>query len=188
MGIHQDARTTPHSRAAIVAVMTKRSERITDVARALGISPKTGRKRMARARAGDSLADRSRPRHVPRATPAELVAEVEWPPRQRWMSAEIAERLRAPVPRYHRARAGDSLHLAVTKLGRIGRVGHRRITGDRTSRARGIGWMYVHEAIDDAPRAAYADVLPAERGAITARAGSRWTAPAKAHRSRCACR
>ena len=37
------------------------------------------------------------------------------------------------------------------KLGRIGRVGHR-ITGDRRSRMRGIGWEYVHVAIDDASR------------------------------------
>jgi len=47
-------------------------------------------------------------------------------------------------------------------LGRIGRVGHR-IHGDRTTRLRGIGWEFVHLAIDDASRLAYAEVLPNER-------------------------
>ena len=47
-------------------------------------------------------------------------------------------------------------------MGRIGRVGHR-IHGDYTRRARGIGWEFVHVAIDDASRMAYAEVLPNER-------------------------
>ncbi|HEY2796369.1 MAG TPA: integrase core domain-containing protein [Thermoanaerobaculia bacterium] len=47
-------------------------------------------------------------------------------------------------------------------MGRIGRVGHR-IHGDRTTRVRGIGWEFVHVAIDDASRLAYAEVLPNER-------------------------
>jgi hypothetical protein len=58
--------------------------------------------------------------------------------------------------------------LDVKKLGRIGRVSHR-ITGDRRHRARGIGWEYVHVAVDDASRLAYVEVLPDERGATVAR-------------------
>ena len=43
-----------------------------------------------------------------------------------------------PIQRYEWAQPGDLLHLDVTKLGRIGRVGHR-ITGNRRAQVRGIG-------------------------------------------------
>jgi hypothetical protein len=42
-----------------------------------------------------------------------------------------------PALRYEWRRPGQLLHLDVKKLGRIGRIGHR-ITGDRTSRVRGL--------------------------------------------------
>jgi transposase InsO family protein len=198
MDIHKNARTTPHSRAAIVERITKLGQSVKGVARAVGVTPKTVRKWVARARVGDGLVDRSsRPRQLPTATPAELVEHVERLRRQRWTSAEIAERLRLgrstvarylaqrglarlralesvpPVQRYERARPGELVHLDVKKLGRIGRVGHR-ITGDRRSRVRGIGWEYVHVAVDDASRVAYAEVLRDERGATVA--GFLWRA------------
>lgn len=188
MDIHKNARTTPHSRAAIVERVTELHESVRAVAEAVGICPKTVRKWLARAQAGAGLADRSsRPRRVPTATPAVLVEQVERLRRQRWTGAEIAARLRlgrstvarlltrqglarlralepvGPVQRYERAQPGELLHLDVKKLGRIGQVGHR-ITGDRTARVRGIGWEYVHVAVDDASRVAYAEVLPDERG------------------------
>lgn len=71
-----------------------------------------------------------------------------------------------PILRYEWPRAGDLLHLDVKKLGKIGRVGHR-IHGDRTTRVRGIGWEYVHVAIDDCTRVPYAEVLTDETGATT---------------------
>jgi len=37
------------------------------------------------------------------------------------------------------------------------------ITGDRRSRARGVGWDFLHVAIDDASRLAYSEILPDER-------------------------
>ena len=52
------------------------------------------------------------------------------------------------------------------KLGRIGRPGHR-VNGDRRTRCRGIGWEYVHVAVDDATRLAYVEVLENEK-AVTA--------------------
>jgi transposase InsO family protein len=67
-----------------------------------------------------------------------------------------------PVVRYQRERPGELIHVDIKKLGRIGRIGHR-IHGDRTTRVRGIGWEFVHVAIDDASRLAYAEVLPNER-------------------------
>jgi transposase InsO family protein len=59
------------------------------------------------------------------------------------------------------------IHLDIKKLGRIGRIGHR-IHGDRRRRARGSGWEYVHVAIDDATRVAYATLFPDETAVSTA--------------------
>ncbi len=72
-----------------------------------------------------------------------------------------------PIVRYEHKAAGDLLHLDVKKLGRIRGVGHR-ITADRRHRARGVGWEYVHVAIDDFSRFAYVEVLANEEGTTTA--------------------
>jgi transposase InsO family protein len=50
----------------------------------------------------------------------------------------------------------------VKKLGRIGHPGHR-VNGDRRTRTHGIGWEYVHIAVDDATRLAYVEVLEDEK-------------------------
>ena len=83
-----------------------------------------------------------------------------------------------PVERYERERPGELIHIDVKKLGRICVPGHA-LTGNRRQRARrttytpdgrrvgDAGWEYVHVAIDDATRLAYAEVLPDEK-AITA--------------------
>jgi transposase InsO family protein len=57
--------------------------------------------------------------------------------------------------------------IALKKLGKIGRPGHR-VNGDRRSRDRGVGWEFVHVAVDDATRLAYAEVLADERGPTAA--------------------
>jgi transposase InsO family protein len=78
-----------------------------------------------------------------------------------------------PARRYERARAGELIHVDVKKLGRIqGGAGHR-MTGRRHSNPRRrdaagvdrctVGWDYVHIAIDDATRLAYAEVLSDEK-------------------------
>jgi transposase InsO family protein len=67
-----------------------------------------------------------------------------------------------PEPRsYEWPRPGDMLHIDTKKLARIGSPGHR-MHGDRTRRFRGIGWEYVHVAIDDHTRLAYVEVLRSE--------------------------
>jgi len=192
MNIHKNARTTPRSRGQIVARVVSQQESPATVATAVGVSERTVRKWVARyaAEAEAGLADRPcRPHRSPGATPPLLVSWVAQLRRQRWTGAEIAQalqlsastvarllrrqglaRLRAleppvPVPRYEWARPGELVHLDVKKLGRIGRVGHR-ISGDRRSRVRGIGWEYVHVAIDDASRLAYVAVLRDE-GSVT---------------------
>ena len=66
----------------------------------------------------------------------------------------------APVQRYEWPHVGDLLHVDLTRLGRVGGIGHR-IHCDRRRRARKVGWEHLHIAIDDATRLTYAEVLPA---------------------------
>jgi transposase len=78
-----------------------------------------------------------------------------------------------PARRYERERPGELVHVDVKKLGRIERGAGHRATGKRrgnptrTDRAgrrrRQVGWEYVHVAIDDATRLAYAEVLADEK-------------------------
>ena len=79
-----------------------------------------------------------------------------------------------PVLRYERKRPGELIHIDVKKLGRIERGAGKRITGgsshytgsftDAAGRVRRkAGWEFVHVAIDDATRLAYAEVLADER-------------------------
>jgi transposase InsO family protein len=77
-----------------------------------------------------------------------------------------------PAQRYERERPGELIHIDVKKLGRILRPGHR-VTGKRINarntytpdgrRIGDAGWEYVHIAIDDCTRLAYAEVLGDEK-------------------------
>lgn len=78
--------------------------------------------------------------------------------------------------RYERSRPGELIHIDVKKLGRIRGVGHR-ISGSRASQAKtringritGVaGWEFVHIAVDDYSRLAYAEVLADERASTAA--------------------
>jgi transposase InsO family protein len=66
-----------------------------------------------------------------------------------------------PVRRYERAAPGELVHLDIKKLGRFRRVGHR-IHGDHGRRSRGSGSEFLHIAIDDRTRVAYAALFPDE--------------------------
>jgi transposase InsO family protein len=195
MNIHKNARTTPWSRAQLVRRVCEAQERPAAVAAAIGVSERTVRKWVARytTEAEAGLQDRScRPHRSPGGTPPGLLSWVAHLRRQRWTAAQIAAalrlsettvarqlrrqglaRLRALEPpppgvRYEWAQPGDLLHVDIKKLGRIARVGHR-IHGDRRTRVRGIGWEFVHVAVDDATRLAYVEVLPEEDGVATTR-------------------
>jgi transposase InsO family protein len=77
-----------------------------------------------------------------------------------------------PPNRYERRAAGELVHIDIKKLGRIvvpghAVTGHRRQRADRVRRF-GIkhgtaGWEFVHVAVDDFSRLAYAEVLPNEK-------------------------
>ena len=85
--------------------------------------------------------------------------------------------LEQPV-RYERSRPGELVHVDVKKLGRIQGGAGKRVRGGTHStttapsptrrQPRGtVGWEYVHIAIDDYSRLAYAEVLADEK-ALTA--------------------
>ena len=69
---------------------------------------------------------------------------------------------RPPVIRYEHKAPGEMIHLDVKKLGKIDGVG-KRIHGDRSKRARGAGWEYLHVCVDDHSRLAYTELLPDEK-------------------------
>ena len=187
MDVHKNARTTPHSRA-LIAQRVAAGETPAAVARALGVCDRTVHKWVARAAEGVlALEDRScRPQRSPRAISAGLMVEIERLRQRRWTGALIAEAVglsRATVARtlaqlgvarlpavevapagrrYEWERPGQLVHVDIKKLGRIGGIGHR-ITGDRRQRVRGIGWEFVHVAIDDASRLAFSQIKPDEK-------------------------
>jgi transposase InsO family protein len=80
-----------------------------------------------------------------------------------------------PAVRYERQRPGELIHIDVKKLGRIqGGAGKRvrdglrqhynRTRTDAAGKRRNtVGWEFVHIAIDDCTRLAYAEVLPDEK-------------------------
>ena len=190
MRLHRNARTTPHTRALIVDRVRRLGWAVCDAAQAAGISERTAYKWLARARelGDEGLMDRSsRPRRCPHQTPVPLQRLVSTLRRRRltaWEIARVAQlppstvsrllrqsglgRLsqlepKPPVQRYERERPGELVHIDSKKLGRIRGVGHR-IHGDRTRRARAVGWEFLHVCVDDHTRLAYAELHPDDTG------------------------
>ena len=150
------------------------------------------RRYRAEGRAG--LVDRSsRPRRFPNQTPevvedriCELRLSRRWGPhRIAWalgMPRSTVERVlrrrglprldaidpptRRIVRRYERDRPGELLHVDVKKLGRVPPGGGWRVHGrsHRPNRKRGLGYDFVHVAIDDHTRVAYIEALGDETG------------------------
>ena len=76
------------------------------------------------------------------------------------------------IRRIHTDRPGELVHVDIKKLGRIPdgggwKVRGRGYTGD-FSRARRVGYGYVHSAVDAHTRLAYSEVLSNEQGATAA--------------------
>jgi transposase InsO family protein len=84
-----------------------------------------------------------------------------------------------PAVRYERSRPGELVHIDVKKLGRIVGGAGWRVRGGRQHRnpvitdaagkpRRTVGYEYVHIAVDDYSRLAYAEVLPDEKATTAA--------------------
>jgi transposase InsO family protein len=190
MNVHKNARLTPCGRERVVRqVASGQTPRA--VSEAAGVCPRTIRKWVDRYR-DEGLAglnDRSsRPHRLHRPTPQAVVEQVEVLRRARHTGKQIAAELHispatvsrilkrlglsrvaalapaAPVRRYEREKPGEMIHIDIKKLGRFNRIGHR-MTGDRSkqSRSRGVGWEFVHVAVDDHSRVAFAKVMPSEK-------------------------
>jgi transposase InsO family protein len=144
------------------------------------------------------MSPRRTPRHVElailaarierHAGPARLAAELDLPAStvgavlRRWAMPRLAEldritgellRSRASDARYEHARPGDLLHVDVKKLGRIPDGGGWRLDGATTpdhgrSKHVPVGFDFIHVAVDDHSRVAYAEIHPDETGATCA--------------------
>jgi transposase InsO family protein len=72
------------------------------------------------------------------------------------------------VVRYQRDRPGELVHVDVKKQGRVPDGGGWRVHGRgpqaRRDRRNGVGYDFVHVAVDDRSRVAYAEIHPDERG------------------------
>ena len=186
MDFHKNARLTFLRREALAQTVLVQGRSLSSAAAVFQVSPKTAAKwvRRYQQEGRDGLSDRSsRPHRSPRRTASEVEQTIALLRRQRWTGCRIAHfiglsratvsrilrrlhlnRMRdlEPAPavlRYEHAAPGDLLHLDIKRLVRIGRIGHR-ITGDRRSRVKGIGYEFVHVAIDDHSRIAFSQILP----------------------------
>ena len=196
MNIHKLARTTPASRA-LIAQRRAAGMKASVVAGQLGITRKTVRKWVRResSEGAGGLMDRSsRPERSPTAMSSEWKAAVVALRRLKLTQSQIAQVLKLsksrvqrvvagqglgklaalepPVPenRYEKSRPGELVHVDIKKLGRFFQPGHR-VTGHRrdSSRLKGYkGWEFLHVAIDDRTRLAYAELLTDEKGATCA--------------------
>jgi transposase InsO family protein len=190
MDTHKNARLTPKGREQMVRAVMDGGLSQAAAARRFNTTPKTVGKWVARFKTHsvNGLRDRSsRPLSLPSQTPQATCAAVEALRRRRYTGKQIAAELgispatvsrilrrlglnslkalesAEPVRRYERENPGEIIHIDIKKLGRFERTGHR-ITGDRAgqSNSRGVGWEYLHLAIDDHSRVAYTEILPDE--------------------------
>jgi transposase InsO family protein len=197
MKLHRNAALSWSGRRLLAGRVLDQGWTLTAAAEAAGVSVRCARKWVGRYRVeGEGgLVDRSSaPHRVANRTPADRVAAIVALRQLRMTAAEIADTLAMPLStvsvvlrrsgigrlgrigleqpvRYERERPGELVHIDIKKLGRIARPGHR-VTGRISGRGlhRRIydqGWEFVHIAIDDYSRLAYAEVLADEK-AVTA--------------------
>ena len=191
MDTHKNARLTPKGREEMVRAVVDKGLSKAEVARRYNTTPKTVAKWVDRFgnEGVDGLRDRSsRPFSSPSQTPQATCDVVAVLRRRRYTGKQIASELdispatvsrilrrlglnslkalepAEPVRRYEREHPGEIIHIDIKKLGRFNGVGHR-MTGDRKgqSNSRGVGWEYLHLAIDDHSRVAYSELLPDEK-------------------------
>jgi transposase InsO family protein len=196
---HRNARLTEFGRLLLVQRVTELGWPAALAAESLGVSRATAYKWLGRYRSEGraGLADRSsRARRCPHALTAVQVRRVlaarrrhrQGPHRLAWRlgmarstiygvlrrhgRSRLAhlDRTSGVVVRYQREHPGELVHIDVKKLGRIPGGGGHRIHGRAAARrGRGIGYDYLHSAIDDRSRVAFSQILPDETGETSAR-------------------
>lgn len=186
MDYHQNARLTIHLREELARKVLVERCTLKLAAASFNVSAKTAAKwvRRYQAEGVPGLRDRSsRPRRSPRSTSFSLLEKVLALRRLRYNGWRIAHalglsratvsrilrraglnRLRSldPPPlvvRYEHKHPGDLIHFDIKRLACIIKPAHR-IHGDRSQETRGAGYEYLHIAIDDHSRIAFAAMLP----------------------------
>ena len=188
MNTHKHARLTYLRRLEMVQDIIERGFTASEAAAKHGVSAVTARKWHGRYLAGGAtaLADKSsRPALSPRSIDPSIALTIVELRRRLFLQARIASYTgvsrstvsrvlqragmskltdlspKEDIQRYERDMPGELLHIDIKRLGRFDKVGHR-ITGDRTQRARDIGWDHVFVAVDDHSRVAFTQVYPEE--------------------------
>ena len=193
MKLHGNAALSWSGRRRLCELVVEEGLTVAAAAAASGVSVRCARKWVGRYRSEGQagLSDRSSaPRRVANRTEQDRIEAIVKLRRLRFTAAEIAETLgmalstvsgilarvgmgrlgriglEQPV-RYERSRPGELVHIDVKKLGKIARPGHRvtgRVSGGgHHRRAFDLGWEFVHVAVDDYSRLAYAEVLSDEK-------------------------
>jgi transposase InsO family protein len=193
MKLHRNAALSWQGRRRLAQRVVEQGWTVTAAAEASGVSVRCARKWVGRYReeGEPGLRDRSSaPSRVANRTAPERLEAIAMLRRLRFTAAEIAETLGMALStvsgiltrsgmgklgllglerplRYERSRPGELVHIDVKKLGRIARPGHRvtgRVSGSGHHRRRcELGWEFVHVAVDDYSRLAYAEVLADEK-------------------------
>jgi transposase InsO family protein len=191
---HPNARLTVHGRL-LLAQRVESGWSVSAASRAAGVSRQTGGKWVARYRGlGESglLDVSSRPHRIRPCVPKRrcrriLNARFLHKRGPHWLSwrlkvsrstiytvlrrfgvSRLKPRSTEPCIRYEWAEPGDLIHLDVKKLGRIKPGGgHRAFGRGPGMHHQGTGWEFVHIAIDDHSRLAYAEICADERSETT---------------------
>ena len=191
MNAHSHAKLTPLSRAELVKRVVELGQPVAEVAAGFGLSVRSAQKWLARFRAEGAagLQNRSsRPKRSPDGIHRLRVLRVLALRRRKLPGFQIARLARLskasvsrirrrhaaflaelspppPIRRSEREQPGDLLHFDIKRLARFDRPGHR-VTGDRREGSSpGAGWEFLHVAIDDHSRVAFARILPDETAA-----------------------
>lgn len=207
---HPKAVLTPVGRLILVRRIAQ-GRPAAHVASEMGVSRATAYKWWHRyVEEGDAgLLDRSsRPRRSPRRTPARVERQIVALRRRTKLGPiRIGVRLQMPastvhrvlvrrhlnrlswmdrptgrvIRRYEHEHPGDMVHVDVKKLGRIPVGGGWRVHGRPGHDHTGVGYDYIHSAVDDHSRLAYSEICGDERAPTAAAFWTRATAFFAAH-------
>ena len=191
---HRNARLTPFGRRMLVDRVIRLGWSPASVADAAGVSRATVYKWLRRFREEGpaGLEDRpSRPRSCPTALPARSVQRILGTRRRAKVGPhQLAAMLGMPrstiygvlrrhglsrlsyidrptgipIRRYQKDRPGELVHVDVKKLARIPAGGGWRMRSEVNQRGTGVGYDYIHSAVDDHSRIAFSQIRADETG------------------------